>query len=88
MTVAREAMNDAKASMASSVNQVREAIASQPLKQRSVLIAYKIVLRSAHRLISDVEHASRKDNSLFSQRLQAILILIEDELLIIDAGIK
>jgi hypothetical protein len=55
---------------------------------KNVLVAFKIVLRSAHGLIRDIEHASGKNNPQMASRLQAIAVLIEDELLSIDAGLK
>jgi len=55
---------------------------------KSSLIAFKIILRSAYGLIRDVQNASRNADGAFAQRLQGILLLIEDELAYIEGEIK
>jgi len=55
---------------------------------KNILTAFKIVLRSAHHLIRDVEYAAGKDNAAMANRLHIIVVLIEDELLSIDATLR
>lgn len=55
---------------------------------KSQLIAMKIILRSSYGLIRDVQNAARKDDGAFAQRLQVVLLLLEDELAFIEVEVR